>query len=130
MMKKMMCTNPDLGLLFIRFGVGLLFLVHGVQKFMDIDGTAAAFSAAFGLSAIFAWLAAIIETAGGLMLILGVCTRFAGWMLAALMVVIIFILGLDKGYVGGHEYHIILLLTTAGLALIGSGKHALKPCKK
>ena len=129
-MKKMMCSNPDLGLFLVRFGVGLLFFVHGVQKFMDIDGTAAGFMAGFGLSAGFAWLAAIIETFGGIMLILGVFARYAGWVLALFMVVVIFLLGFDKGYVGGHEYHLILLLTTIGIALIGPGKFALKECKK
>jgi len=74
-------TNPILPLVG-RLLMGLLFLVYGVVKITSIPGTAG-YMGKLGLPApeLFAYLAAIIELAGGLMIIVGWQTRRVAWFL-------------------------------------------------
>ena len=74
-------TNPILPLIG-RLLMGLLFLVYGVVKITSIPGTTG-YMGKLGLPApeLFAYLAAIIELAGGLLVIIGWQTRRVAWFL-------------------------------------------------
>ena len=74
-------TNPILPLIG-RLLMGLLFLVYGVIKITSIPGTTG-YMGKLGLPApeLFAYLAAIIELAGGAMIIVGFQTRRVAWFL-------------------------------------------------
>jgi putative oxidoreductase len=69
----------DLGPLFLRVGVGLIFLLHGWQKFFDIGvSNYAAFIDSLGVpfADVVAPVQAFVELVGGVLLILGLFTRF------------------------------------------------------
>jgi putative oxidoreductase len=79
---------PNAGLLVLRLVVGVTFLLHGVDKLGDLSGTEELFASleipAAGLVAPFV---AVVETAGGLLLIAGLATPLAGVALAGDMFV-------------------------------------------
>lgn len=65
-----------------RILLGVLFLVPGIMKIMGFAGTVA-YAEAFGVpfATVAVVLAIIIEIVGGALLILGIWTRFASWIL-------------------------------------------------
>src|SRR5262245_21018766 len=74
--------NADLGPLLLRIGIGLVFVMHGWQKFFDIGlSNYAAFiqtlSPSVPLADVVAPVQAFLELVGGVLLILGLFTRFA-----------------------------------------------------
>ena len=79
-----------------RFLVALIFAVYGVIKITGIPATTA-YMTRVGMPApeLFAWAAAIIELAGGVLLIIGWQTRKVAWFLAAYVVIATLI---------GHRY--------------------------
>ncbi len=76
-----------------RVVVGLIFFLHGAQKFGIIgDGNINIFAGAFGFPIWLAFIAGIIELVGGLLIALGFFTRLAAFfglvqMLVALIIV-------------------------------------------
>ncbi len=128
MMKKWCCGNPDLGLLIIRIAVASVFIVHGVQKFTHMDGTIGFFSM-LGMPALMAYLVAIIETVGGVLLLLGAWTGVAGTLLAVVMVFAILMVKRSMGWMAS-EIDIVLLASTLAIAFAGPGKYAFVGCCK
>ncbi|EHK87447.1 DoxX family protein [Saccharomonospora azurea] len=115
----------DLLLLLARVVVGVVFIAHGLQKFLEwgIDGTAASFEQmGVPLPGVSAWIAALVETLGGAALLVGVALPVAGVLLAAVMLGALFMVHLEQGFfasAGGVE--LVLLLAAAALALGFSG---------
>lgn len=128
---KGMCL--DMGLLFVRLGVGAVFLAHGIQKLQGIEGVIGFFGK-IGLPAFLAWAVALIETIAGAAMILGVFTGFAGLSLAIIMVGAIFTAKKAAPFMGGWEFDFTLLMSALGVALLGPGKYAVScffaKCKK
>ncbi|WP_214326600.1 DoxX family protein [Nonomuraea sediminis] len=116
-------------LLIARVAVGVIFLVHGYQKFatMGIAGTAKFFeSAGIPLAGVAAPGIAVLEVAGGLALILGVALPVAGTLLALDMIgAIVFVHGANgmDATKGGYEF--VLGLAAAALAVGFTGGGAL-----
>ena len=118
--------------LFARFGVGIVFLFHGAGKLLSIGPYAvgiagtAGFFANLGIPAagFFAWLVAIVETFGGLFIIVGLLTRYAAAALAIDMIVALALVHWPKGYSlanGGYEFVLVLLLLLISLLFSGAG---------
>ncbi|MDR8413414.1 DoxX family protein [Nonomuraea sp. 3-1Str] len=116
-------------LLLARVALGVIFLVHGYQKFavMGIAGTTKFFeSIGVPLAGVAAPAIAVLEVAGGLALILGAALPIAGTLLALDMVgAIVFVhgasgFGADKG---GYEF--VLSLAAGALAVGFTGGGAL-----
>lgn len=91
---KLPNQSKDLGLLILRVGIGMMFLLHGYPKLMGgVEGWEGL--AQFGLpflpegiiSIIFGLAAALTEFGGGILLILGAYQRIACIALAGTMVV-------------------------------------------
>jgi uncharacterized membrane protein YphA (DoxX/SURF4 family) len=72
------------GLTLLRVVAGVLFLLHGVMKLTNIAGTMGFFES-LGLWGWLAWVVAIVETLGGIALIVGFWTRWASCLLALIM---------------------------------------------
>ena len=127
-MKKLLKTDLDVALLLVRLGLGLGFLAHGVQKLQGLDGVVGFFGS-LGMPAFMAYVVALVETLGGLAMILGVFTEYAGLSLAAVMVGAIALVKMkmlgDKGYVG-MELDVMYLLSALAIAFAGPGKYAVK----
>lgn len=124
-----MQRNSDVALLLLRVGLGLVFIAHGWQKFQTMEDTIGFFSS-IGLSAFWAYLVATVELVGGLAVLLGVFTGYAGILLAIVMVVAIFMLKFSKGFLGGYEFDLMLFLASLAIAFAGPGKYTVSTLKK
>ena len=122
------CNCGSTGLLLLRLGVAAIFIYHGINKLMDMEGTIAFFGM-LGVSAFFAWVVAIVETLGGFLMFLGIFTRYTGFVLAIVMV---FSIILVKGKMGFQASEIDIMLFAASLAVatLGAGKYSMSSmCK-
>jgi putative oxidoreductase len=76
----------DVGLLVLRIAIGATLLQAGVRKFLDFDNTALMFDQSGWRLAKFAtFMIALVETAGGALLILGLLTPLAACAVIAAM---------------------------------------------
>lgn len=125
--------NLNLGLLLIRLSLGATFLFHGWMKVSNMDATVAMF-ASMGIGTLLTYVAAYTEVLGGLAILFGIATRFAGFMLAILMIVAIAVVHFKNGFdmsKGGYEYQLLILVSVIAIGLVGPGKYSLhdKWCK-
>ncbi|WP_367138826.1 DoxX family protein [Saccharothrix sp. HUAS TT1] len=110
----------DVAALIGRLAVGVVFIAHGWQKVTEwgLDGTATAFAGmGVPLPAVSAWFAAIVELAGGALLVLGVALPVVGVLLAADMLGALVLVHLPNGLLGQGGYELVLVLGAAALAL-------------
>ncbi len=112
----------DLAILFLRIGVGVIFIVAGWGKLTGIEGTQEFFGG-IGIPAagLMAWVVALVEFVGGLMVLLGLYLRVPAILLAIVMVVAIFTVKLDQGF-SAMRIDLTLMLMALSLAILGSGK--------
>ncbi len=122
----------DYGVLLLRLSLGVMFLAHGaVLKLATygLPGTAQFFASA-GLPGWLAYPTAAAEAIGGLMLVLGIQTRWVALALSPVLLgAVLFVHG-GKGWVftapgGGWEYPAYLFVLCVAQALLGDGAHAL-----
>ena len=119
------------GLLIIRLALGAVFLMHGAQKLFEftIPGTVESFGAMCApLPEITAPLVAVLEFAGGILLILGLLTRLVALLLAVDMVVALVLVHAAAGFwvaEGGYEFVAVLGAAALGIALTGAGSLSL-----
>lgn len=123
MIKEMKCS-PDAGIFAIRLGLAAIFLAHGIQKFVDWDAMSAFFGS-IGLPEAFFGLIAVLEVLSGLAMLLGIGTRLAGWIIAAIMIGAVVTLHWEQGFFGGWEFNLILLVAGIGISCIGPGAYRL-----
>lgn len=121
--------NLDLGLFLIRFGVAVVFLVHGWVKLRDISGTVDLFEQ-IGVGAFWAYIVAAVEFLGGLAMLTGVWTYWVGVVLAINMLFAIILVKLPVGFVDGYEFDLLLFLASLAIATIGSGEYTVKKILK
>lgn len=117
--------NRSLGLLLIRVGAGIVFLMHGISKMNNLPGVEGMF-VNFGLGGWVGICIAYLEVIGGLALILGVATRIFSVAFGIEMLVALFIMGIPTSF-KQHELELFLMLVSFGIALHGSGKYSLCP---
>ena len=90
MTKDFLESKTDYFYVVFRLVIGLLFLLHGLQKMSGIfDGKIALFSL-FGA-------AGVIETIGGILLIIGLFTKYVAVITAIEMLVAYFMMHLPNG---------------------------------
>jgi putative oxidoreductase len=136
-------NNPGIALLLLRLIVGVVFLNHGLGKLIGppfagagMDGWIG-FVTQIGLPSPvgLAWVWVVIETLGGLALILGAGTGVAGLLLAVGMAVAIVKVHLPHGFdvfrygsldARGYEYSLTLLVASLAIAVGGPGVLALR----
>jgi putative oxidoreductase len=122
----------DIGPLLMRVGIGAAFAYHGWLKF---DGGVSNFAGFLDslnvpLSEVVAPLQIIAEGIGGLLLIVGLLTRFVTLPLIAIMIGAIFLVKDSFGFVvpdgsPGFSYETVLLAGLLGLLFIGPGRYSL-----
>jgi putative oxidoreductase len=128
-------NSTDLALLILRVGSGLIFIPHGYPKMTggggDEKGGHAHLTqslAQMGLPFPYAFAALVgaIEFFGGLLLILGLQTRWAALALAFVMLVATGRVLVQRGFVGNADFPFSLLVATLALALLGGGAVSLE----
>jgi putative oxidoreductase len=122
----------DLGPLLMRVGIGAAFAYHGWLKF---DGGVANYAGFLDslnvpLPELVAWLQIIAEGIGGLLLIVGLLTRFVTLPLIGIMIGAIVLVKADLGFIvsdgsPGFSYETVLLAGLLGLLFIGPGRYSL-----
>jgi len=114
--------NYDIGVLLIRLALAAVFIAHGWGKFSDMTGTVGFFSS-LGINSLFAYLVAATELLGGVAMLLGIWTKWAGILLAIVMIGAIYFVKFAKGPMG-YELELTLLLTALGVSMMDPGKYA------
>lgn len=107
-----------------RVFCGVVFIMHGYPKIMNLAGTSTFFSENFGVPGWVAVPIAILEFFGGILLVAGFATRilsvlFILEMLGAMMFVS-FAQGWDV-FQGGYEYNLALIILLVAVILLGPG---------
>jgi putative oxidoreductase len=120
---------PSAGLLVLRLVVGTTFLVHGLDKLIDLSA-AEEFFASVGIPApdLMAPVVSIAETVGGLLLIVGLATPLVGAALTVDMLVALATVHIDQGFFakdGGMELALLLSGASLALVLTGAGRFSL-----
>jgi putative oxidoreductase len=128
--------------LLLRLALAAVFFGHGAQKLFGafggpgLNGTASGF-ASMGLKpAVFlAIVAAVLETAGGLLLLAGQWTRLVAALIALEMLFALFAVHAHNGFFlnfactpgRGHgiEYNVVLIASLLALVLLGPGRASL-----
>lgn len=113
----------------VRIVVGIMFLMHVSGKYKVGAGAVAAMMTKNGLEpgSAFAYAAIILETAGGIALILGLFTRFFAAALAIEMAIALLFVHLPKGYAaggGGYEYVLLIGVALLAIAMRGGGPYS------
>lgn len=115
----------DLTALLARVAIGVTFVVHGLDKAADLEGTAGFFgSVGIPFPEYSALLGTGIETVGGALLILGLALPAVGPVLAAQMAVAIATVHAGQPLVGGYELPLVLGAAALALGFAG-GRFAL-----
>ena len=129
-MKKFLTTPfNDAGLLVMRIGIGIMFMVHGwpkliggVDRWTWLGGAMSNIGIGFA-PAFWGFMAAIAELVGGLLLALGLLTRPAAFLLAFTMFVAMMMhIGAGDDFVPKVSYPLELMIVFIGLMLAGAGR--------
>jgi len=122
-----MTTYPDIALLALRIGLGIIFIAHGWQKIKN----PAAWAKMMNLPLIIGFLVAVGEFFGGLGILFGLLTQIAalGPLLVMLGALYYHIFKWGQPFVTvegkGYEFPFMLLLVALALALLGGGAYSL-----
>jgi putative oxidoreductase len=124
-----------LGLLILRLVVGLTLAAHGAQKLFGVWGGSGMNGWVQVVQRLrmrparpLAWIAALSEFAGGLLLALGLLSPFGSLAIIGAMLVAIATVHLSKGFwvtKGGFEFNLTLIGAAAALAITGPGAYSL-----
>ncbi|MBN2328779.1 MAG: DoxX family protein [Candidatus Omnitrophica bacterium] len=132
MLERSLYHYREVGLLFLRLTVGIIFLIHGYDKIFQGDGlggTAKQFSElGFFFPLLFAWLVAWGELIGGGFLLIGLLTRECSLYLAVIMVGAIWTVHFSNGFFianKGYEYNLALIGACLCLLFSGGGTGSL-----
>ena len=118
------------GTLILRLVIGAIFLYHGITKIMMpmagmidfVGGAATGVGLTFLSNETWFWIVALIETIGGAMLVLGLCTRTAA---AALSIVMLFAINLKGRSIKTSELDMALLGTLISLIFTGAKRYSI-----
>src|SRR6266851_5993929 len=124
-----------LGLLILRLVVGLIMVGHGGQKLFGWWGgpgmngwTQMIEKLRIRPAQPWAWVAALSEFGGGLLLALGFLSPFGSLAIVGAMSVAIATVHLSRGFwttKGGFEFNLSLIAAAVALALTGPGVYSL-----
>jgi len=120
---KFMKSLEPLGLLALRFVLGLIFLYHGYPKLIHPTEAMRDFFLSHGLPGYLLSVAGILECFGSVLLFLGLFTRPAALLLTIEMSVAIWKVHSVHGFMAVKEYEFPLALAAGCfvLATVGAG---------
>jgi putative oxidoreductase len=124
-----------LGLLILRLVLGLTVAGHGAQKLFGWWGgsgmkgwTGAMTRMRIRPAVPWAWMSALAEFGGGLLVALGFLNPLGSFALAGSMLVAVILVHWPKGFwvgKGGYEYNLLILGAAAAIAIAGPGAYSL-----
>jgi putative oxidoreductase len=129
MLLKFLAKYRDAGLLVMRIGLGVMFLLHGLPKLTGGPQKWKSLGAAMGnlgvdfYPVVWGFLAAVTEGIGGLLLVLGIFYRPTCVLLTCVMIVAaVKHLRAGDAFIGAASYPLELAFVFFGLAFIGPGR--------
>ena len=124
-----------LGLLILRLGIGVILAAHGAQKLFGVWGgpgmakwTESVQRLRIRPAQPWAWVAALSEFGGGLLLGVGLLSPLGGLAIIGAMLVAVATVHLANGFWNGkrgYEFNLSLVVAAAALALTGPGPYSL-----
>ncbi len=120
----------NFGLLLIRVGLGVMFIYHGFPKLIggphrwEELGKATNYIGIHFLPTVWGLIAAVVETAGGFLLIIGLAFRPVCLFLIINLAVATLMQLKSGGTLGDASHAIEDAVTFAGLLFIGPGKYS------
>lgn len=134
-MKSNASIGTNIGLLILRVVIGGLMVIHGSEKvFGGVEGFSH-FVGSLGFPAplLFAWLSALSEFGGGILLILGLLGRVAALFMSINMSVAVFMVHyhqgllshIENGHSKGMELALLYLVVAFSLIFTGMGDYSL-----
>lgn len=116
-------------LLIMRIAVGVIFIIHGYGKlFGDAPGIEGFTGMLQGLQVpaplFFAWIVALVEFVGGILVLAGAFVRPFGLALAIIMLVAFLLT--KNGQLPAGDADVALLALSLALAKVGAGRYTLK----
>lgn len=124
-------TQHDMAALVLRLGLGVMLIAHGLLKVLvfTMPGTMK-FFVSTGFAGWMAYPVVALEIGGGLLLLLGIASR---WVALAQIPILLGALYVHSGNGwmfsntnGGWEYPAFLTLAVVVMALLGSGRYAVR----
>jgi putative oxidoreductase len=117
------------GIALLRVVTGFIFLMHGQQKLFEFGiGGVTGMMTSLGVPApgLMAVIVSLVELVGGIALILGAFTRFAGVLVAIDVLTALFLVHMPNGFFAGtNGIELVLILAAAGITLALTGPGAL-----
>jgi putative oxidoreductase len=107
-----------------RVFCGLVFIMHGYPKIMNLAGTSMFFSENFGVPGWLAIPIAILEFFGGILLVAGFATRIVSALFIFEMIGAMLFVHLPHGwdvFRGGFEFNLALVILLLTVVLLGPG---------
>jgi putative oxidoreductase len=125
-MSKWLNSLQPMGALILRLALALSMIVHGYQKVVPHGALNhfAHYVVTLGLPHWLGYVSAYTEFVGGMLLVIGLLTRFAAAMIAINMLVALFTVGIHQGF-GIYNYIIALAAIAIMLVVYGAGAMAL-----
>lgn len=126
-----MMRSDDAGKLVLRLGLGLIVLVHGISKLSGGVGFISGLLALHGLPPAIAYLVYVGEIVAPLLLIVGLYSRPAAWIVVINMIAAIGLVRYKDMFVisktGGWAMELegLLLISAVAVALLGAGRFSL-----
>lgn len=124
--------NADLGKLILRLSLGLMLLLHGINKLQHGVGWISASLAHYHLPGFFAYGVFVGEVVAPVMILIGYYTRVGAAFIVINMLVALALahqgMYFELGDHGGWAIELqgFYLFTAAALFFLGSGKYAMK----
>jgi putative oxidoreductase len=105
----------------LRIMLGITFLAHRVPSLADF-GRMQGFVGRIGLPPEVAFVVATLEIGGAMAMFAGIITRIAAALYIVLMLSTTLAVKLSRGFVGGFEVDLLLLVMAASLIITGPGR--------
>ncbi len=127
-MRGRLRIDPGWGITAARLATGFVLAIHGYRKFADGLTTAIDYFARVGipLPGLAAPVVAVLELAGGILLIVGVLTRWLGLLFTIEFLVVVLWVVLPGAGLPRGSLELMLLAAAFLLAVSGPGRLALR----
>ena len=102
-------NKNEIGNVILRVMLGLTFFIHGLAKFQGGITNIVGYFDSLGIPGFMAYVIAVIELVGGIVLILGLGTQIVSILFALIMIGAIFTAKLSLGFLAGYELELLLL---------------------
>lgn len=112
----------------MRVVLGILFLVHGISKLQMGLANVEAWFSSIGVPGLLAYVVAVFELVGGILLIVGLFTRYVSALFVIMLIGAVFTVKLSAGMLGNSQmagYELDLSFIVIAIYLIVSDKSPL-----